>query len=244
MGFVPAVVTPLALWPSCHLNILQPVNDLSPICCQVSPPADSRGKSVWIALLSSSRAPDSTNRLKQKLFPRKISFKRKQVDSTFLNASLCLWRRWANVSGLGLGLKLRESRLKDEKSELLQDNHLSPQSRLDEAGLDDRALNSSESRLDPPHDSKAPWNLSSILRRSSSSSIASSSRGLRCWSTCAKVSTPHLKFRFKICDKQYLFVLSSSNVVQFDLRLVILLVLNRRPAVGLNNWGEAREAVG
>ena len=67
-----------------------------------------------------------------------------------------------------------------------KDNYLSPQPRLEEAGLEERALNSRESRLDPPHDSKAPWNRSSILRRSSSSSIASSSLGVRCWSTWAK----------------------------------------------------------
>ena len=62
-------------------------------------------------------------------------------------------------------------------------DHLSAQPRLDEAGLDERALNSRESRLDPPQDSKAPWKRSSILKRSNSSSIASSSRGVRCWST-------------------------------------------------------------
>ena len=64
--------------------------------------------------------------------------------------------------------------------------HLSAQPRLDEAGLEERALNSRESRLDPPQDSKAPWKRSSILKRSNSSSIASSSRGVRCWSTWRK----------------------------------------------------------
>ena len=107
------------------------------------------------------------------------------VDSTFLRASLCLWRRCANVSGLGLGLKLRQGRLRMSRV-ISKDNYLSPQPRLEEAGLEERALNSRESRLDPPHDSKAPWNRSSILRRSSSSSIASSSLGLRCWSTWAR----------------------------------------------------------
>ena len=69
--------------------------------------------------------------------------------------------------------------------------HLSAQPRLDEAGLEERALNSRESRLDPPQDSKAPWKRSSILKRSNSSSIASSSRGVRCWSTWGKELRSH-----------------------------------------------------
>ena len=39
---------------------------------------------------------------------------------------------------------------------MVNGGHLSAQPRLDEAGLEERALNSRESRLDPPQDSKAP----------------------------------------------------------------------------------------
>ena len=146
------------------------------------------------------------------------------MDFTFLRASLCLCSTCAKASGLGLGLKLKECWPK--RKEENKTNHLSAQPRLEEAGLEERALNSRESRLDPPQDSKAPWNRSSILRRSSSSSIASSSRGLRCWSTCAE--------EIRVWKKKD----------KTDLRLIIFLVVNGGPAVGLNDGGEAGEAAG
>ena len=60
-NFLPAVVTPLALLLSCHLKVEQPVSHRLKFIVK-PPPEDSRGKSVWIALLSSSREPASTDK--------------------------------------------------------------------------------------------------------------------------------------------------------------------------------------
>ena len=78
-NFLPAVVTPLALLLSCHLKVEQPVSHRLKFIVK-PPPEDSRGKSVWIALLSSSREPASTV----------LTSKSLGVESTFLSASLCL----------------------------------------------------------------------------------------------------------------------------------------------------------
>ena len=111
--------------------------------------------------------------------------KRQDDDGFHLSQSLSLSLQYV-CKGLRTGIGAQTERMLAKKKKKNKTNHLSAQPRLEEAGLEERALNSRESRLDPPQDSKAPWNRSSILRRSSSSSIASSSRGLRCWSTCEK----------------------------------------------------------
>ena len=154
---------------------------------------------MWSARLSSSREPDEE---KLEISGVHLSQEPDPIDDIggFKKES---WRRylWSSIhlsQGLSLPLEQVSKSLRArvwaqaEKKSMCHGRvkpgrmvirHLSAQPRLDEAGLEERALNSRESRLDPPQDSKAPWKRSSILKRSNSSSIASSSRGVRCWST-------------------------------------------------------------